>query len=419
MANTTTTKTSGDNGTKQGGNNGDNTMTLSCVLGWMGSMAAVAVVFLAVAIMVVPRVLYTDLPPDVSLDLTSPTTMIVTGANSGLGLASVMHFAHNEHATIIMACRSQTRCTSAKQRIYDILGEEVVKAKLQPMSLDLSKKESIEAFANELRGQPIHILINNAGLAGVFPDLEYNAENGIETHIHVNHLGHVRLMHCLWNNLQMAENARIVAVSSLMAAPAKIIPTFGWTQDEPRYTTHWNGRMYGGSKRANLFFANELHHRLMDDTALIGNKKNGSQISVVAAHPGFTQTDLCKNGCTGKNTFGRYLSNLKLLVGTIKMTAEDGALSQAYAAVVPQSGVYIGPSLALVGGPKILGQLDHSRHHMAFTRDESKELWDKSLKALGIEVFGDYKVPVENEEEVNVNEVAPEMMESSEEVTTE
>jgi len=94
------------------------------------------------------------------------------------------------------------------------------------------------------------------------------------------------------------------------------------------------------------------------------------------------------------------LANVDFLKGSIKMSAEDGALPQAYAAVIPQSGVYIGPSFVLVGAPKILGSLSSSWHHMPFTRDESKLLWDKSMEAMEIKVFGDFEIPTDAEEEV-------------------
>jgi len=129
-------------------------------------------------------------------------------------------------------------------------------------------------------------------------------------------------------------------------------------------------------------FAHELQMRYGG-----GNHK----VSVVAAQPGFTHTDLCKNGCKEQtHPFLKYLAHSNLLTGTLKMTARDGALSQAYAAVLPVSagGAYIGPALGLVGPPKIVGRLDGSWHHMSFTRDESRYLWDKSLQALGIREFG-------------------------------
>lgn len=374
-------------------------MTMSCVV----RTAAVAIVLLAVAISVIPRLIYTDLPADLNLDLTNPTTMIVTGANSGLGLATVQHFAHNEKAIIIMACRSMARCEKGKEEMFENLGAANVKADLRPMTLDLSHKSSIEAFAKELQGQPIHILINNAGLAGVTPELYFNEEDGIENHIRVNHLGHVYLTHCLWKNLQMAEQARVVAVSSIMAASTANGPTFGWYDGEERFESHWNVRMYACSKRANLFWANELHWRYKDDP-------NSSGISVVAAHPGFTHTELCRKGCKGQNKIGRAVSNNHHIDGIIKMIPEDGALSQSYAAVVPRGGVYLAPSLVIVGEPKIIGDISSSWHHMPFTRDESKRLWDKSMEAMGIKVFGDYEVPVEEvqqgEEEVQQEAVA-------------
>ena len=376
-------------------NNKGKNCSIFCVLGFVGKVTALVAVLVGIAIALVPRIIYTDLPAGLTFDLTKPTTIIVTGANSGLGLATCQHFAHNELATIIMACRSMTRCEQGKQQIYDNLDAKgvTVNADLRTMMLDLSDKSSIEAFAKELQGQPVHILINNAGLCGATPEVSYHEEDGVETHIRVNHLGHVYLAHCLWKNLQLADQARIVAVSSMMAAPSTNIPTKGWFKNEGEVIPHSpNLKMYGRSKRANLFFANELNLRYADDP-------NSSSISVVAAHPGFTHTDLCKNGCKGKKNLAKTLAKQQALIGIIKMSAEDGALSQAYAAVIPQAGVYIGPSLGIIGEPKIIGSLSSSWHHMPFSRDESKLLWDKSMEAMEIKVFGDYEIPADEEPE--------------------
>lgn len=389
MAEPTSTSVSTSTRRKEGGT------TLSGVLGFVGKVAAVGIVLVAVVIALLPRLIYTSLPPNLSLNLEKPTTLIVTGANSGLGLATVQNFAHNEKATIIMACRSMTRCENAKQQIYNNLGRDVVKAKLRPMLLDISHKSSVEAFAKELQGQPIDILINNAGMAGTSKELQYHEEDGgVESHIRVNHLGPVYLTHCLWKNLQLADHARVVAVSSVLASSKSAIPTFGWYKGEERFTKSWNIRMYGCSKRANLFFVNELHHRYKDKTT----------ISVTAAHPGWTHTELCKKGCKGQNNAGRFIANLSFLTGSVKMAPEVGSLSQAYAAVLPQAGVYVGPSLLAVGEPKILGKLDGSRHHASFTRDESRALWDKSMEAMGITVFGDYEIPVEKKDSSSSSE---------------
>lgn len=370
------------------------------LISFVSKTTAILVVLFAIAIMAIPRVLYTPLPADLTLDITAPTTMIITGANSGLGLATVQHFAHNEQATIIMACRSMTRCNNAVEQIYGNLGKDVVKANLRPMMLDLSKRSSVEAFAKELEGQPIDILVNNAGLAGSTVDLSFDETDGtgVETHLRVNHLGSVQLVHVLWSNLQLApRGARIVVVSSLTAAPAANGPTLGWFKGEEAEPAK-NIVYYGRSKRANLFFAQELQTRFGATKA----NNNNNNISVVAAHPGFTHTDLCKNGCKGKNKLGAYFANLKSITGIIKMTPEDGALSQSYAAVISPSqgaGAYIGPALGLVGEPKMIGRIDGSWHHASFSREESQALWDKSMIALGIEDFGNYQIPKEAEEE--------------------
>ena len=145
----------------------------------VGRLAAFVVVLLGVFVAVLPRWIYTELPSDLTLNLTEPTTIIVTGANSGLGLATVQHFAHNEQATIIMACRSPERCQAAKDTVYQQNSGIGVKATLLPMTLDLSDNKSIEAFAKELQNRPIHILINNAGLSGATEHLTYH-EDGVE-----------------------------------------------------------------------------------------------------------------------------------------------------------------------------------------------------------------------------------------------
>ena len=99
--------------------------------------------------------------------------------------------------------------------------------------------------------------------------------------------------------------------------------------------------------------------------------------------------------CKGQET--KSITNYEGLVGTIKMTAQEGALPSAYAAVVPQPNVYLGPAYAVVGEPKIVGTLQGSWHHQSFSPQESSKLWDKSMKAMGIEVFGDFEVVAEEE----------------------
>jgi len=175
-----------------------------------------------------------------------------------------------------------------------------------------------------------------------------------------------------------------------MAATPSNIPTKGWYKGEEKAIMQANVKMYGRSKRANLMFASELHHRY----------GSSSGITIVAAHPGFTHTDICKNGCKGKH-FGKGLQNSEFLVGNIKMSAEDGALSQSYAAVVPEPAVYVGPKWVLVGPPVILGGISSSWHHYPFTRDESKVLWDQSMAALRIEEFGAYDETGPGEEPTN------------------
>jgi NAD(P)-dependent dehydrogenase (short-subunit alcohol dehydrogenase family) len=298
--------------------------------------------------------------------------------------ATVEHMAQLPNFHIIMACRSVLRCETAKASIE----KQHATTQLSCLPLDLSSRASIEDFAatvqqhlavGEDETAPIHVLINNAGQMGNSETIQYI--NEVEKHIHVNHLGHFLLTHCLWKNL-LAGNSRIVNVSSLAAIPP-LNPTSGWhppsspTSSSPALRWIFPWMFYIRSKRANLMFASELHHRFHNTT---------SGITSVSSHPGVAQTPM------QTRVFQFAPAGLLRLVNAIgSMSASEGALTQVRAALDSQiaSGVHVGPKYWLFGDAVSVGRVTGwTAHHWPFSRDESRLLWDQTLTTLGIGEFG-------------------------------
>ena len=121
-------------------------------------------------------------------------TVVITGANSGLGLESTRNLAR-ARATVIMACRNAEK---ASQAVADIRAS-VPDAQIVVQQLDLASLASVRSFSEALlaAGTPIDILMNNAGLMALD---ESRTVDGFETQIGVNHLGHFALTEPLHRN---------------------------------------------------------------------------------------------------------------------------------------------------------------------------------------------------------------------------
>ena len=190
----------------------------------------------------------------------SGRTVVVTGANSGLGEVTARELAR-AGAHVIIACRNTAKGEAAAARMP---GTVEVRA------LDLADLSSVRSFAASL-GE-LDILINNAGVMAV--PLRRTAD-GFEMQIGTNHLGHFALTGLLLDRIR----DRVVTVSSVVHRMGRIrLDDLNWEQG--RYQ-RWLA--YAQSKLANLLFTYELARRL---TAA------GSPIRALAAHPGYAATNL-------------------------------------------------------------------------------------------------------------------------------
>lgn len=235
-------------------------------------------------------------------------TVIVTGANSGIGRAAAFALAR-AGASVTLAVRDTAKGDAAASTMT---GHVFVRL------LDLADLGSVRSFV-EGTEEPFDILIDNAGVMAV---PEQRTVDGFEMQIGTNHLGHFALT----NLLLPLISDRIVVVSSELHRRGRIdLDDLNW---EKRSYKAWDA--YSQSKLANLLFVLELERRLSDC---------GSRVRAVAVHPGYAATNL-------QSHTGRAAISTVTAVGNRLLAQKDtmGALPTLYGATADiPGGSYIGP----------------------------------------------------------------------------
>jgi NAD(P)-dependent dehydrogenase (short-subunit alcohol dehydrogenase family) len=276
----------------------------------------------------------------------SGRSVIVTGANSGIGAAAARALA-SAGARVVLAVRSLDKGRAAAATMP---GETEVR------ELDLANLASVREFAAAWDGE-IDLLINNAGVMA--PPLTRTAD-GFELQFGTNHLGHFALTNLLLEHV----TGRVVTVSSTAHRFGRIdFEDLNW---ERKPYNAW--RAYGQSKLANLLFTAELQRRL---TAA------GSDVLATAAHPGYAATNLQSHSQRRSLDLLMAISN--------RLFAQDengGALPTLYAAVVDIPGnSFAGPGgfMERRGAPKLV-----DRSGAARDMDVARRLWEVSEKLAGV-----------------------------------
>jgi len=270
----------------------------------------------------------------------SGRTVLVTGANSGLGLETARALV-TRGALVLMACRSPERGDAAVQDVND---EAVDGGKAELVTLDLADLASVRAAAAEVRertGDALDVLINNAG---VMATPHRTTVDGFELQLGTNHIGHAAFTWLLMPALRSRPRARVVTVSSLAHQRGGLDVT-DLNFQRRRYDT-WAA--YGQSKIANLLFAFELDRRA---------RSAGLDLISVAAHPGLSDTELMANMMRARGA--RLLATIAdSAVGLFSQPASKGALPQLYAATAADvtGGQFYGPDgfQQMRGHPKLV-----------------------------------------------------------------
>ncbi|CAJ1958978.1 unnamed protein product [Cylindrotheca closterium] len=370
------------------------------------------VICIAVALCAIAFSIATSGGIEYALDKELPTwsrdkAVLITGANAGLGLATALRIARAGTAnTIILACRNPSKCQVAMQDAVSILPEGAT-TRVLTVELDLSKRDSVmkgahaiqEALSDQETADQdvvpdLDVLINNAGVAFAWNSKEF--VEGVETHMAINHLSHFLLTHRLLPNLLAAAGKRtganmspprVVHVSSLTAIGSWRDVSLGWKNPNPRKAMgRWFNffdciRYYSQSKRANLMQTWELHKRY-----------EGAGIISVAAHPGYTRSEIFRK--VQMPLSSGWIKELATKNPYLSMSTDDGATMQLMAAFAPPdivpSGSHVVPKYWTTGTPVLIPRLlsGFSLHYNSFSEKDTANLWDASMKELGIEEFG-------------------------------
>ena len=285
----------------------------------------------------------------------SGLTFLITGATSGLGLESAKAIAAHG-GDVILAGRSVEKLAEAQRAIPQSTRTLVV---------DLADLASIHDAAASV--ERLDVLMNNAG---IMAPPKGQTKDGFETQIGTNHLGHFALTGLLLPKMPVDSDAsRVVTVSSTAHRMGRIdVADLNY---EHRKYQNWSA--YGQSKLANLLFAAELD-RLATEA--------GWKLRSVAAHPGFSNTNLQFAGPSiAHNPVGKIGTKLMNLV--MAQSAESGARPQVYAATMPdvRGGEYFGPDgfQETRGAPKRVGRTDAAKD-MAV----AQALWARSEELTGV-----------------------------------
>jgi retinol dehydrogenase 12 len=278
-------------------------------------------------------------------------TILVTGANTGIGLETAAGLAA-QGAKVVITARDPAKGKAAVAEIQ----RRHPDADVDVMELDLSRLNDVRSFAKDFaaRHPKLDVLINNAGLV---LDKRTVTEDGYETTFQVNHLGPFLLTNLLLDSVKAAAPSRIVNVASTAHRGAKL--------DLDDLQTERGGgfrsmRVYGTTKLCNILFTRELARRLA-----------GTGVTANSLHPGTVRTGFGKDGDIG----GLMAIGIKI-GGIFFKSPAQGARTSIHVASAPDldgvSGEYF--SNRKIAKPS------------AAARDDAaaRRLWDISAELVGL-----------------------------------
>lgn len=240
--------------------------------------------------------------------MTTRRTMLVTGANTGIGLATATAFARLG-ARVLFAGRSKSKNLDAIAAVKAATGNH----ELHFVELDLSDLSQVRTCAASLRAteERLDVLVLNAGLVRI----RTPTTQGYEMTFGVNHLGHMLLTLALEPLLVKSAPARVVVVASRAHERTSTPIDFGTLQSPTATFSGW--REYQQSKLANMLFAFELARRWQ-----------GRGVNVYALHPGVIASDIWRAAPTPLRQLGMLFMR----------TPEEGARASVHCATSEAAG---------------------------------------------------------------------------------
>ena len=281
-------------------------------------------------------------------------TVVITGANSGLGFATAKKIAKNQDYQVILACRNMEKAGHAKDEIISETGNQ----NIITLELDTSSLESVRNFVDEFKELNLRLygLINNAGISPMGHD--GLSKDGVEIVCATNYLGHFLLTNLLLP--EMEQGGKIINITSDMHNPPGGLT---WTDPELLFHPTANDRRkYSYSKLCLIYFTYELDEIL---------KNQNSHILINAFNPGMMDT----------NFSGGHNSKIRTTMVKKMMPERVGDLDKSSTALAElitndnfkDSGKYYDRSI---------NSADSSE--LSYNIENRKDLWEKSIKEVGL-----------------------------------
>eukprot|EP00761_Pharyngomonas_kirbyi_P014098 gb/GECH01014128.1/.p1 GENE.gb/GECH01014128.1/~~gb/GECH01014128.1/.p1 ORF type:complete len:337 (+),score=41.85 gb/GECH01014128.1/:1-1011(+) len=283
-------------------------------------------------------------------------TVIITGANSGIGLETAKVLA-SLSAHVILGCRNMDKGHEASKQVKEYAKQknsDITDPQIDVYPLDLSSMASVREFAGKVNDNEkvqqggVDILINNAG---VMMCPHSTTKDGFEMQFGTNHLGHFLLTMLLLDRIQKVKG-RVVTVSSLAQWRGQIY----WDTHQNDGSSHSPHALYSQSKLCNTLFTYEL------------NRRYGDTIKAFTLHPGGVDTQLPRHFSPVLKTI------LQPLLWFLLKTPMDGAQTSLYAALNEhlESGLFLYDCV-----PTDSGKLSKNKELW-------KQMWEKSLEYTGL-----------------------------------
>lgn len=274
-------------------------------------------------------------------------TVIVTGANAGIGKATASELA-SKGAKVTMVCRDRTRGEEALRDVRSKSGGDV-----DLMLCDFASLDSIRSFAAAFKASHdrLDVLVNNAGTIN---GERRKTADGFEMTFGVNHLGYFLLTNLLLDLLQKSAPARIVNVASDVHRQGKL----DWDDLQYERRPYAQFRVYCDSKLCNVLFTAELARRLQ-----------GTGVTANSLHPGVVATNFGSAG----SPFFRFLTKLG---GPFLLSPEKGARTSIHLAS--------SPDVEGVTGKYFAKSREVKPSAAAMDAEAARRLWDLSAKMVGL-----------------------------------
>ena len=271
------------------------------------------------------------------------TVAVVTGANSGIGRETALNLA-SRGAELVLACRSEEKTLPVIEAIISETGNTNVSFHALDLGSLSQVRESAELLLKSDR--PIHLLINNAGLAGK----KGQTQDGFELAFGTNHLGHFLWTNILLERIKASAPARIVNLASMAHYDAKRIDWAALTEPSKSMT---GLPEYAISKLANVLHAKSLAKRL-----------EGTGVTTYSLHPGVVASDVWR----------QVPRPIAWIMKKFMISSEEGAATSLYCAtsadVAADSGKYYDKCK------------EKKPSHLALDEALAEELWKRSEQWL-------------------------------------